>query len=422
MWNTKEYFNGTGNAPYDACNQAPASMLAPFLDIVRNSHKIETRVKVAANPDGRYMPFCSNLWEDPTWKVLSGEVTESLDDEVTRNFSADVVADYWARAEDVLADLSPYKTMLRVERGIYTPRGIIYVPLGVFRLASVSVENGKKAKLTAYSQEADLRDHRYIVPPGVTTVPIYFKDLLAPTGPVFNDIGATAPTVLWIGTQMNGTSGKMKILPANTELTTGRNRLELVKNLVTSLNADFFFSRTNSAMIRAKPSFNDPVQMRINAVRADGVVEAPAIMVSFNKQYSRNSVYNAVVASASDTANTVNYQGIAYDNDPTSPTRWGGPFGKKPRFYSSPFLKSDAECVSAATNILNQSNRLKSSIDFSFVPNPLVEVGDVVEVEYPDGSIEKHIIRSLTISLTADGAMQSSTAADSDTQAEMSVM
>ena len=56
------------------------------------------------------------------------------------------------------------------------------------------------------------------------------------------------------------------------------------------------------------------------------------------------------------------------------------------------------------------------------VPNPLVQLGDVLELIYQDGSTEKHIVRSLTIGLSADAEMTSSTAADSNTQAEMSSM
>jgi len=422
MWDVSSMFTGSAyGSVYDACTLAPPEMKTAMLDIVRNSHKMEVRFKVA-DSNGGFMTFCDAGWRTPTWSVVSGDVKESLDDEVTRTLSAEVVADYWTGTSDILKDLSPYKTMIRVERGVYTPRGIVYIPLGVYRLFDVSVQSGQRATITAYSQEADLRDFRYIVPPGVTASAMTFQTLLSTTGLVFGDLAPVAPALNWVGTAMNGASGKLKILPTETTLTTARNRLELADRLIQSLGGDLFFSRTGYLTARTKPAFTDTVQLRVNAARATASTTSPAILVSFDKKYTRNSVYNGVVAIASDTAGTVSYYGTAYDSAITSPTRWAGPFGRKPRFYSSPFLTSNAECTSAAQRLLAESNRLKSSLDFSFVPNPMVEVGDLVELEYPDGSVEKHIVRTLSIPLTAGGSMTSGTAADSDTQAEMSVM
>lgn len=426
MWDVASMFTGSTYAStYDACTLAPPAMKTAMLDIVRNSHKMEVRFKVADGTGG-FMSFCDAGWRTPTWRVVSGDVKESLDDEVTRTLSAEVVADYWTSTNDVLKDLSPYKTMIRVERGVYTPRGIVYIPLGVYRLFDISVQNGKNVTITAYSQEADLRDHRYITPPGVTASAMTFQTLLSASGMVFSDMAPTAPSMSWIGTAMNGAAGKLKILPTKTTLTTARNRLELAERLVQSLGGDFFFTRSGYLVARDRPAFTDTVQLRVNATRSGmgtaATASSPAILVSFDKKYSRNNVYNAVVATGTDTAGVVSYRGTAYDTAPTSPTRWGGPFGKKPRFYASPFLKTNAQCTAMAQRLLAESNRLKSSLDFSFVPNPMVEVGDLIELEYPDGSVEKHIIRVLSIPLTANGSMTSSTAADSDTQAEMSVM
>lgn len=422
MWSTKSIFVDTvaQRDSYDACTLVPSSMYIPLLDTMRNSHKIEVRIKVMAGTGG-YPLFCNSAWVTPTWNIVSGDITESLDDEVTRSFSAEIVSDYWTSTNAILADLSPYKTMIRVERGVYTPYGIVYFPLGVYRLFDVTVKNGRQASISAYSQEADLRDHRYLTPPGVTSVSMTYESLLNRFGPVLGDIGATAPGIAWTGTPMQTTAGKLKIMPRKTTLTTARNRLELVKKLATSVGADFYFNRMNVPIIRAKPAFSDTVQLRINAASNDGTPEEPAILTSFDKKYTRSSVYNTVVATATDTAGKTTYRGVAYDTS-TGPTRWGGPFGKKPRFFASPFLKSNTECIATAQRLLAESTRLKSSLDFSFVPNPLIEVGDIVELEYTDGSVEKHIIRSLSISIGAEGGMSSSTAADSNTQAEMSVM
>jgi PKD repeat protein len=406
---------------FDACGSLTSDMLQIAYDTARNSHLMEIRIRATAS-DGGFTSFCSPVWTPPNWSLTGGTIRESLDDEITRTLTCEVAADYWTSTEAVLADLSPYKTLLRVERGIYTPLGTVYFPLGVFRVYDVSVTNGRHAQVTAYSQEADIRDYRFITPPGVTASSMTFESLLAPNGLIFGDMGIRAPTVQWIGTNMNSNQGRTKVLPTRTTLTEGRNRLELIKRIADSLNADFYFNRLNQLVMKDKPEFSHPKKLRINAQRGDLEPDEPAVLVQFNKRYTRNNVYNAVVVIGTDTAGKNTYRGIAYDNNPVSKTRWDGPFGRKPRFYSSQFFKSNAQCLAYAERLLLESNQLKSSIDFTFVPNPLVDLGDVIELQYPDASVETHIVRSLDMGLTAESPMSSSTAADSDTQAEMSEM
>lgn len=409
---------------YDACGDGiPDDVWDIAWATMRNSHKMQVRIMVAES-DGGYLQFCDESWTTPPWYLTAGSVEETLDDQVSRTASMEVVADHWTSREAILTDLSPYKTMLRVERGVYTPVGIVYFPLGVYRLFDVNVANDRHASLTAYSQEADIRDHRFITPLGKTASAMQFQALLGPTGMIFGDMGPKAPTLEWVGDNMNSAAGKTKVLPSKTTLTDGRNRLELIMKLADSINADFYFDRMGVMTMRDKSDFTDPVKTRINAHRP-GVPNPwpdPAVLVQFSKKYTRNQVYNAAVVSAADTGGKVSYRGIAYDTDPASPTRWGGPFGHKPRYYSSPFFKSNAQCVAYAQQLVKESNQLKSTLDFEFVPNPAIELGDVLELEYPDGSVEKHIVRTLTIGLTADSTMTSSTAADSDTQVEMQVM
>jgi hypothetical protein len=66
-------------------------------------------------------------------------------------------------------------------------------------------------------------------------------------------------------------------------------------------------------------------------------------------------------------------------------------------------LNTTAKCNKAARGRLNNSLGLQSSLDLTTVPNPALDAGDCIEVEYPNGLHERHIIDSLSIPLDPGG-------------------
>lgn len=111
-------------------------------------------------------------------------------------------------------------------------------------------------------------------------------------------------------------------------------------------------------------------------------VASASVNVASSGSAGREQTYNAVVANgqvaAGDEVSPVPYA-VVYDTDPTSPTWWDGSFGHKPRFYSSPVLATNAQCVSAATALLSQSKGLTRALKFDTVAHPGLEPGDVIE-------------------------------------------
>jgi hypothetical protein len=112
------------------------------------------------------------------------------------------------------------------------------------------------------------------------------------------------------------------------------------------------------------------------------------------------------------------WRAVARDTNPTSHTRYGGPFGKVPRFYYSPLIRSTAQAQATADTMLANSLSKKSGINFSTVPNPAYEVGDVIDLKLETGVTERHLITELSISLNASNALTARTYADSTTQEE----
>lgn len=134
------------------------------------------------------------------------------------------------------------------------------------------------------------------------------------------------------------------------------------------------------------------------------------VLVSLAKKLSRESVFNAVVATGEQLTNVAPVQGIAYDLNPASPTRWNGPFKQVPRFYNSSFLLTQDQCVQAARAMLSRTTGLPYTINFNIVPNPALEPLDLVGVSYSDSSgLERHVIDTLTIPLVARRPMTGTT-------------
>jgi hypothetical protein len=146
-------------------------------------------------------------------------------------------------------------------------------------------------------------------------------------------------------------------------------------------------------------------------VNADGAVEvreptqygAPPVwtftpgdggdLLAYSTTMTRDGVINAVTAHGDTDGDHAPVQGIAYDTDPRSPTRWGGPFGKVPLEYASPLIVTTAQATAAARTRLNNYRRGRErELTVTGPPNFLLELDDPVNVALPDRTIPGRIV------------------------------
>ena len=90
---------------------------------------------------------------------------------------------------------------------------------------------------------------------------------------------------------------------------------------------------------------------------------------------------------------------LVTDDDPASPTYWGGPFGKVARVDNSTAVQTVEQAELAAAEILNSQLGLSRSLQLTSAPNPALEAGDVVTVVFPDDRTEQHLIDTVTVGL-----------------------
>lgn len=166
-------------------------------------------------------------------------------------------------------------------------------------------------------------------------------------------------------------------------------------SLARALGVEVWADGRGRFVISDVPSLGDPVVWTVDA-------GAEGVLVTASASTSTDGVYNLVAASGDSTDGTPPVGPvIVQDNDPTSPTYVGGPFGRRARRYSSPLITTPGQAGNAGRSLLANSLGLTKGLAFTALANPALEPGDVVRVDMADGPPELHLIDKLTLSSSA---------------------
>jgi len=170
-------------------------------------------------------------------------------------------------------------------------------------------------------------------------------------------------------------------------------RVKNIAALATSLGAIVQMDANGYLNIKKATAYGDTPVWTFTAGTGGTIID-------YTIHVSRDGVYNAVFVTGEANGDLAPCISIAYDLDPVSPSRWGGPFGQVPLFYSSPLIDSYAAADRAATTRLNDIIRGRDrEFTFSVVPNHLIELDDPVQVILPDRIIPGRVTK-MTLPLT----------------------
>lgn len=114
------------------------------------------------------------------------------------------------------------------------------------------------------------------------------------------------------------------------------------------------------------------------------------VLVDTGESLHRTSVYNGILVTGQATAVTGAFAVLVVDSEPTSPTRWGGPFGHVLRVESSVAIQNADQATVVGQVLLNEGLGLTRSLTITAAPNPALEAGDIVRVVFGDGRDELH--------------------------------
>jgi hypothetical protein len=351
---------------------------ARFLQRLTEDHTPVTEVLLFLT-DGRVIPL----------EHTGGSVTVDRGQAIRRTCTV-TLADVSLIPRTPSDELATYGARLRISRGVdYGDGTQELVPLGVFRLDSADGDISEgPVNLQGKDLSAIIADDKFTAPYRATgtivgaitalitrSIPdaeIVSQVTDAPIGSRTFDLEADP----WAGVQEIAAAGGAECFP----------------------DADGVFQIATLPDLATTP----PVWV-IEATEGGAYIKA-------NRGMSSDGVKNGWQARGENTAdNVAPVSYLATDDDPNSPTYWGGPFGRRPGFSSSSTLITTGQCQLAATLALAQAKAPNASGDISSLPNPALEPGDVLRVMHEDGSRELHQAAGFTVPLDLGGEFPIST-------------
>ncbi|WP_206313001.1 DUF5047 domain-containing protein [Streptomyces sp. JB150] len=349
-----------------------------FLAQLAESHRVATQVQLFLT-DGRVLDL------DHT----GGSVTVDRRQAIRRTCTV-TIADPTLIPRTPADQLATYGARLRISRGVeYGDGSEELVPLGVFRLDSVDgdVSDGP-VTLQGKGLEAIVVDDRFTAPYTATGTVV---------GAVTALIQRSIPDATVLSQITDQPIGK-RTFDVEADPWAGCQEIAAAAGAEVYTNADgAFVISTLPDLLTATPVW---------AVEAtDG-----GVYISANRAMSSEGVYNGVLARGENTSeNAPPVSALAVDSDTSSPTYWGGPFGRRPLFYSSSTLTTVNACAQAANLKLAAARAPNASGDISSLPNPALEPGDVLRVMHEDGTRELHQVASFSVPLDEGGSFPIST-------------
>jgi hypothetical protein len=308
--------------------------------------------------------------------------------------SATLQADprWWPRSPTDL--LSPYGSVCQVDYGVVLPAGgTEWVPLMRGYLDETSrtrpVTSSGDITVKLVDPAARVAEDRLDVPAqtianatAVSEIARLVKETLGPGIEIVNQSGSSAVASV---------------------IVIERERWDAVEKLADFLGAEAFLDPVGRLVIRPQPTLD---QIPVWTVRTGN----SGNLLTAKDRLSREQVYNRVVASGQRTDGVPAVYATATDT--TSPARYGGPFGRKPRFYTSELLTTAAQCQATADALLARVRGIAAQIEIEVLVNPALDVGDVLTVLDPELGESRHIIDKVSIPLTPDGTQSITTRSD----------
>jgi hypothetical protein len=174
-----------------------------------------------------------------------------------------------------------------------------------------------------------------------------------------------------------------------------------IDDLATAIGAEVFALPTavppdGHFVLRPIPMATDPVAWTLPT-------GAAAIVQSDELTKSSDRVVNRWIVT-SERSDSTPIRVPVTDDDPASPTRYGGPMGKLTDFYSSPLIGSEAQAATAGLAKLTRSTGLARTRAIEVPTNPALEAGDVMWVSVEDETGQVHIADEFPVSLVHDPA------------------
>ncbi|MFM8155511.1 MAG: DUF5047 domain-containing protein [Actinomycetes bacterium] len=282
-------------------------------------------------------------------------------------------------------------TELVVQKGIrFLDRTVEYVTVGTLYVQETSRDHvGRWVDVSASDAGQRVDDYPLTTsyaPAGVTVVNAIKALIVEAVG--------SSPT--WV---VDPTLALSQLTVDGQVFKAGTGRWSAVNDLASALGAVVFPDALGRWVIRSLT----PTVAPVSEVSSGG----GGVLVKAALKASRRDTFNAVTVEwgTPDVAGGVV---TVTDDDPSSPTYWLGPWGKKPRPAEKLDVTTESAAVAAATARLAEYKGAQAGISFEAVYNPLLEPDDAVGVTLPGRAREVHVLDRISLPLVG-GVMSADT-------------
>lgn len=343
---------------------------ARFLAQLREPHVVRSRVTVldAAGAD---------LYDVD---VVGGSVRGDRSSQVRRQVALQLAA---TTARELAA--LPFGLYLDVRRGVRFGDLATELPrLGRFRVDSVgSSTPAGTATVAGSDRMAQVRDEPLLTPFAAGGA-IASTRIVELVHAVFPGLAVHVSTV-----------GE----PVLADVTYSDDRAAAVAQLAQSIGAAAYFDANGELVVEPLPSSTSPPVWTVDAGEQ-------GVLVGYSDALERAGTANGVLVRGQATADAAPVEVLVTDTDPSSPTVYGGAFGRVVVVIESTAVQTIAQATDVAEAELAKRLGLTRSLQLTSAPNPALEPGDVVDVELGDGSVETHVVDAVTIPLDVQQPVQ----------------
>lgn len=323
------------------------------------SHGVDARLLGSVNGSSFVIPM--RLEPGGSVKIdRSSPVRRTLDCQVVAPLSSPTV--------------DPYTAEVRAEYAVIdeTTRQTWWVPVGTFVVTDAVDAGDDRIKLTGADRWQRIIDARFEQP--VTTS------------------GNTVDAIVQLLSDADG-----RIVVDTSEAPTGthgaslwdRDRDKAVLQLARSVGADVFFDAEGVARIRRVAGLGDAVAWHIG-------MGAGGARISATRGTTRSRTYSAAVVDA-EPQGAPPLHAVAYVA--TGKAQHGGSFGKRPRFYRTTLVQTQAQAQAMADGMRDRIAGVARTLSLDSLPNPTLDGGDVLAVEVDTEVWQRHMLQAMTLPL-----------------------
>lgn len=326
--------------------------------------------------------------------ISGGSIDADAGSQVRRTGGIQADPRFWKKSPGEL--LSPFGSAIQVYYGVGLESGDFeYVPLG-FLLIDESSRNRpvsgsadvdvKLVDLAARVAEDDLDAPTQTIP-GATAVAEILRLVRGTLGP---DV------------QLVDLTGSAQVAPvmeiAKTRWADG------VEKLSDAIGGETFFDQIGRLVVRPQPTLGDAPVWSIRTGPGGNLLTVADTL-------TRQGVYNKWIVTGERSDGTDPVIASVVDDDPASPTYFGGPFGKKTYRTTSPLLTTNDQCMTAAMALRDRARGVSAAISVTITPHPGLEPGDVITDYDADLGNTVHIIDKITTPLSPENSQSITTRA-----------